>query len=131
MVILMAKYLNDFRQGDTKIIKIDYGIGVDITGWEFFFTMRSDFEDVTPITAQIKTTAGDHALDDVANGLAHIELDSTTSAAIPVNGYVYDVQRVKPNGANPVSVLTLLPPVDDFDDIIKVAAQVTKITSVA
>ena len=127
----MAKYLNDFRQGDTKIIKIDYGTGVDITGWDFMFTMRTDFEDATPITAQVKTTAGDHTLDDVANGLAHIELDSTTSAAIPVEGYVYDVQRVKPNGALPVSVLTLLPPVADYDDILTVAPQVTKITAAA
>jgi len=125
----MATYLKDFRQGDTKIIKIDYGVGVDITDWEFFFTMRVDFEEATPITAQVKTKAGDHGLDDVANGLAHIELDSTTSAGIPVGGYVYDVQRVKPNGANPVSVLTLLPPVADFNDVLLVAAQVTKITT--
>jgi len=126
----MAKYLSDFRQGDTKIIQINYGTGFDITGWSFYFTMRADFEEGTPITAQVKTTVGDHALDDPANGLAHIELDSTTSAGITVGGYVYDVQRVKPNGAEPVSVLTLIPPVADFSDVLLVAAQVTKITEV-
>lgn len=125
----MAEFLSDFRQGDTKIIKIDYGVGFDITGWDFFFTMRKDFEDGTPITAQVKTTAGNHSLDDVANGLAHLELDSITSAAIPADGYVYDVQRVKPNGALPVSVLTLLPPVSNFDDVLQVAPQVTKIVT--
>lgn len=127
---VMGVHLNDFRQGDTVTIKIDYGTGFDITGYEFWFTMRADFDDLSPIIAQISTTAGDHTLDDIVNGLAHIELDSVTSAAIPVGGYVYDVQRGKPNGANPKDILTLLPPVADFDDVLLVAAQVTKATVV-
>lgn len=127
----MAEFLSDFRQGDTKIIKIDYGTGFDITGWKFFFTMRLDFEEATPIAAQVKSTAGDHTLDDTANGLAHLELDSVTSAAIEAGGYIYDVQRVKPNGALPVSVLTILPPVASFDDLLTVAPQVTRIVDVA
>lgn len=123
----MAEFLSDFRQGDTKIIKIDYGTGNDITGWDFFFTMRDTFGVDSVIVAQVKTTAGDHTLDDVANGLAHLELDSESSALIPAGGYVYDVQRVKPNGAKPVSVLTLIPTVEKFDDILTVAPQVTVI----
>lgn len=128
----MAEFLSDFRQGDTKIIKIDYGQGspFDITGWKFFFTMRKDFEDTTPIAAQVMSTAGDHTLDDVANGLAHLELGSDVSATIAADGYIYDVQRVKPNGLLPVSVLTILPPVANFDDLLTVAPQVTKIIDV-
>ena len=102
----MAKELKDFRQGDTKVIKIDYGVGFDITGYIFFFTLRNEFTDAG-FVAQVKTTAGDHALDDVANGIAYLVLPSDTSLTIPVAKYVWDVQRVIPG--SPPDVLTLLP----------------------
>jgi len=122
--------LSGFRQGDTKKITINYGAGVDITGYEHFFTMRVDFEEVTPITAQVKGVAGGHPEDDVLNGIAVLELDSTTSIGIPVGAYVYDVQRVIPAGANPPKVLTLLPAIKDLQKPIVVSPHVTRITSV-
>ena len=125
----MAKHLTDFRQGDTKPIKINYGAGVDITGYVHMFTIRKDFADGTVITAQAISTAGNHTLDDVLNGLAHVELDSTVSSGIPPDCYIYDVQRVRPNGLLPVHVLTLIPPVEDFDDLLLIAPQATKVTS--
>lgn len=126
----MAKELKDFRQGDTKVIKVDYGVGFDITGYIFWFTLRTDFDAVTP-TAQVQTTAGSHALDDVANGIAYIELPSDVSLATPTGKYVWDIQRVIPG--TPPNVLTLLPTIKyssgSSEDRIEVLPHVTKVDS--
>ena len=122
--------ITDFRQGDTKFVQIDYGDLVDITGYIHFLTLRENFEDASPVVAQVKAATGSHVLDQVLNGKAFLELDSDLSTTIPVGAYVYDVQRVKPNGANPVDVLTLYPSVTDLNKVIQVAPQVTKITSI-
>jgi len=117
----MAKELADFRQGDTKKIKIDYGDGFNITGYMFWFTLRDDFG--TTIVAQVSTTAGDHPLDDVANGIAYIQLESDVSKLIPAGKYVWDIQRSIPG--TPPDVLTLLPTLKNVKDKIEVFEGVT------
>lgn len=119
----MAKELADFRQGDTKRIRINYGVGFDITGYEFFLTLKARFEDTINV-AQVKTTAGNHPLDDVANGIAIIELPSDVSKSIPVGKYFYDIQRVIPG--NPPDVLTILPSKENYKDKIEVLPDVTQ-----
>lgn len=121
----MSDYITDFRQGDSKVIKIDYGTGVDITGWSFIFTMKESL-DTDTISAQIKTTAGDNAADDVANGLAHITLDSDTSYTLKPAKYFYDVQVNK--GGNPPVISTILPPIGEYKDRITVVPGLTKVT---
>lgn len=121
----MAKELEDFRQGDTKKIKIDYGQGFDITGYKFWFTLREDFG--SAIVAQVSTVAGNHSLDDVANGIAYIQLESDVSKAIPTGKYVWDVQRAIPT--TPPDVLTLLPTLKNVKDKIEVYAGVTLVDS--
>ena len=122
----MAQYTNDFRQGETKTITIDYGSGCDITGWEFWFTIRSDFDDADPV-AQAHTTAGDDANDDVTAGLAHITLDSDVSALIEAGKYYYDL-RVSKGGTPPI-IKTLFPPIDDYKDKITIIPSVTKVSA--
>ena len=39
----MAKYINDFRQGDTVKIKLNYGSTTDIAGYSYTFTLKSSF----------------------------------------------------------------------------------------
>lgn len=117
----MAKELSDFRQGDTKKIRIDYGTGFDITGYMFWFTLRDDFN--TAIVTQVSTTAGDHPLDDVLNGVAYIQLESDDSKLIPAGKYVWDIQRAIPGV--PPDVLTLLPTLKNVKDRIIVYEGVT------
>lgn len=119
----MAKELADFRQGDTKRIRIDYGLGFDITGYEFFFTLKARFEDTVNV-AQVKTIAGNHPADDAANGIAIIELPSDVSKLIPVGKYFYDIQRVIPG--NPPDVLTILPSKENYKDKIEILPDVTQ-----
>lgn len=119
----MAAELSDFRQGDTKRIRIDYGTGFNITGYEFFFTLKTNFDDVANV-AQVKTTAGSHPLDDVVNGIAIIELPSNISKSIPVGKYFWDIQRVIPG--NPPDVLTLLPSKERYKEKIEVLHDVTQ-----
>ncbi len=120
----MAKELKDFRQGDTKNIRLDYGVGFSIVGYKFWFTLRTAFDDVNPIV-QVATTAGNHPLDDVANGIAYLQLESDVSANIPVGKYFWDVQAATPS--SPPVVTTLLPTIKNLKDKIEVLEQVTKV----
>lgn len=120
----MAKYTSDFRQGETKTIKINYGAGCDITGWEFWFTLRKDFNDSDP-AAQANTTAGDDVNDDSTAGVAFLTLDSDVSVLIDADKYFYDL-RVSKGGTPPV-IKTLFPPVEDYKDKLQVYPSVTKV----
>jgi len=119
----MAKELEDFRQGDTKRVKIDYGTGVDITGYKHWLTLRVELGD-TNIIAQAFSVAGSHALDQVSNGIAFVQLESDISKLIPPGKYVWDVQRVVP-GTSPPDVLTLAPSIKNFNDKVQVFQGVT------
>jgi len=121
----MSDYIKDFRQGDSKIIKIDYGLGIDVTGWKFWITLKNELDD-SNIVAQVSTTAGDDANDDLANGIVYLTIDSTTSLGIPSGKYYYDVQVSK--GGNPPIIKTILPPIDDYKDRINVVPGLTKTT---
>lgn len=113
----MATYLEDIRQGDTKVIRLDYGKEVDITGWKAYFILRENLDDTTNLY-QVMTTAGDNAADDIANGLFHITLTAADTAQLEPNskGLAYAVKVDKGNGI----IKTLLPPLDDPNDKIKV-----------
>jgi hypothetical protein len=113
----MSSYIEDFRQGNTKVIKIDYGQGVDTTGWTFYLTLKEKIDDYTPV-AQVSTTAGDNVLDDPTNGLVYLTLDSVTSSSIPVGSYYWSVQVDK--GGSPAIINTILPPIDDYKDKVSV-----------
>jgi len=119
----MAKELADFRQGDTKRVKIDYGAGVDITGYKFWLTLRSEYGDPV-IVAQASSVAGTQSLDDVLNGIAFVQLESDVTKLIPPGKYVWDVQRVVP-GTSPPDVLTLAPSIKNFNDKVQVFQDVT------
>lgn len=118
----MGTYLKDFRQGDTKTIVMDYGNGVDVTGWEFTITLKESFGS-SKIACQATTIAGDNTLDDVNNGLVHLTIDSVISTAIKPGKYYYDVQVNK--GGSPPDIRTILPPIDDYKDRITVVEGLT------
>lgn len=113
----MANHIQDFRQGDTKVFVIDYGKGINITGWKFYFILRDKLEDSSNVM-QIMTTAGDNALDDVENGLAHITISATESAALTPGKYYYAIKVDK--GGSPAVIWTLVPPIEDAKDRVTV-----------
>lgn len=113
----MSDYIEDIRQGNTKVIKIDYGKGVDITGWIFYLTLKNDIDDVD-FVVQVTNTAGDNPLDDVANGLMFLTLPSDVSGTIEPNDYYWSIQVNK--GGTPPVIVTLLPPTDDYKDRLKI-----------
>jgi len=113
----MAQYIEDFRQGDTKVFVIDYGKGIDITGWIFYFILRNELDD-TENVLQVMTTAGDNVLDDVANGLVHLTVTADESAALTPAKYFYAVKVNK--GGAPNVIWTLIPPIEDAKDKVEV-----------
>lgn len=121
----MANKLSNFRQGDTKTIRvIDTTVDVDITGRKMMFTLRSEFEDVD-FVAQVITTAGDHTDDDIPNNTMIVEMGSDITKDIPVGHYYYDLQYVV-SGTPPV-VKTITPSEEFLRERIEVLPQVTKV----
>jgi hypothetical protein len=119
----MAKYIADFRQGDTVKIKITYDAGTDITGFVYWLTLKACFEDAdSAAVLQVETTAGDHPDDDVANGVVYIVASATDTAAVPPGRYYYDVQELSAGG----EIRTLFPPTADYKDRLVVIPQVTR-----
>jgi len=118
----MAIGLPAFRRGDTYTIRIRHPDSLDITGWEFYLTLKSSLADLTPV-AQAYTMAGMHPDDDAAHGLAYLEIPSDTSAAIPAGEYYYDVQMVIPGA--PPKIRTIMPPVERYQEKMKVVPGVT------
>jgi hypothetical protein len=116
----MAKYINDFRAGDTVKIKLQYPS--DISDYEFWFTLKANFEDDDlDAVLQAHTVAGDFTGDDPTNGLVFIVVEAVDTLGIASGKYYYDVQEVTPLG----EVRTLVPPVDDYKDRIFVAPNIT------
>jgi len=111
----MGDYLNNFRQGDDKVITIQYPVGTDITGWTFWFVMNDKLDTKTP-TVQISHLVGDNALDDGVNGLVYITIPSATTGLLKDGSYYYSVKRVDDSG----NVKTILPPIDEYKDQVKV-----------
>ena len=118
----MAKYINDIRAGDTVKIKLNYGASVDLTGYEYFFTLKSDL-DLTDEAAelQVHTIAGDYVGDDPTNGIVYIVALDTDTIDIPAGRYFYDLQEISASG----EVRTLVPPPEDYKDKLLVAPNVT------
>lgn len=113
----MATYIEDIRQGDTVVIAIDYGKGVDITGWKFYFLLREKLDDAANVL-QVMVTAGDNSEDDILNGLAHLTIPSTSTALLTPGKYYYAVKVDK--GGTPTVIKTIVPPNDDANDKILV-----------
>lgn len=106
----MAKYISDFRQGDTKRLKIAYA--TDITGYQFKLTLLTDFGKVASLV--VTTTAGDDPSDVPLEGLAYIEMTSTQSATLSPGKYYYFVQRIITG--TPDDIYTIMPPIKDYKD---------------
>jgi len=113
----MSSFIDDIRQGDTRVFELDYGVGVDITNWIFYFILKKNLEDTENIL-QVAHTAGDNALDDIENGLAHLTLESTDTAGLEPDKYFYAIKVNK--GGSPNIIRTLLPPITDPKDKVAV-----------
>lgn len=116
----MAKYLPDIRRGDTYRIKIQYPAGTNITGYTHTFTVRTDYDAVTP-TISKTSVVGSEPEDDAANGLAYLTVPAS-STVVGTGKYVYDLQMQTPGG----EIRTLVPPTDDYKDPIRVVPEVTR-----
>lgn len=118
----MSARINNFRRGDTFLLKFNFGTGVNITGWTLTFTLRDTFK--TEIAAcSLTRTAGDHVLDELNNGIFYYFFDNETSKSLIPKKYKYDLQLVIPG--NPKQVKTLIPEIDDVYEPIEVFPDVT------
>lgn len=113
--------LENIRRGDTYAFEIKYDI--DITDYQFWFSLKTNITDSTPVLEFVSTT-GEHPADDAATGFKVMEIPSTTTKALTVGKYFYDVQAVI-LGTNPLNVTTIYPPPDKKAITLEVLPDVT------
>jgi hypothetical protein len=123
---MASKHLPNLRQGDDYTIEIKYPAGTDITGFKFYITLKSDFEDLDSTAAlQYSTVAGDGLLDDPIKGVCFLTVPAAVMAMVVAGSYFYDLQAIAPSGL----VTTLAPPIDDYKYRLSVIPQITRATS--
>jgi hypothetical protein len=122
----MARYLSDFRSGDTVTLKIQYPVDMDITGYRFVFVMKMSFADEIP-ALQAETIAGSDPRDDATHGLCHLTIPHIVTATIDTGGYYYGLMRVIDYPDLPRDVRTLVPPPDGLADKVMVAPQIAQV----
>jgi hypothetical protein len=120
----VATELDNFRRGDTFTISFDFGTGVDITGYEIWFSMRDTF--TSDLRLQIKTTCGNNVADEPLNGKMYLFVDEASSIALDPGKYKWDIQRVIP-GINK-DVYTIIPTLEYYKEPLIVYPDVTWVT---
>jgi len=121
----MAKYIPDLRAGDDYNLKLTVndiaGLPVDITGYKFWLTLKSSYEDLdSAAVLQFSTTVGDNADDVALSGICHITVPASLTKPIPAGKYFYDIQQKV--GTN---LTTVLPPIADYKDKVIVIPELT------
>jgi hypothetical protein len=114
----MAKYLPDMRAGDDYSLKLVVtaadGTPANIAGYVYTLKFKSSY-DTTENALLFTTTAGSNANDSIANGICYIAVPASVTAGVTQGSYFYEVaQRVG------TALTTVLPPVADYKDRIKV-----------
>ena len=118
----MANYLEDIRQGDDYTLKVNFGAN-DITGFEFWLTLKNDFEDTDAnAVLQVTSVAGSDPGDDPTHGIAYIRILASQTKQIIPGSYIYDLQVKTTSGL----INTIIPPNSDYKDRVKVIPEVTK-----
>lgn len=122
----MAKYIDDMRVGDEYTLVLEFPTGTNITGYKFWFTLKSDRSlSDNDAELQITSTTGDTTGDDAVNGIKYLVVPSDIMKSLPAGEYYYDVQ-VKSPGASGLGIKTLLPKIFYPDDKITVYPEVTQ-----
>lgn len=116
----MATYIDDLIKGDTKVFQLDFGAGVDVTGWIVYLIIKDDLEGLNLV--QISTTAGDDSDDDIANGLIHLTVGSGDLDNLEAGTSYYYAIKVN-KGGSPNVIETIVPPVTDFKDKVKIMTE--------
>jgi hypothetical protein len=97
----MAPTIPNFYRGDTVSVKIQYTGGIDITGWIFTITLKTELTDAAPALQVQQTASGV----DAAAGVVRLVLTSVQTA--PLSGWFYlDIERRIPG--SPDNVRTII-----------------------
>lgn len=108
----MKKRLGSFYRGDTKTFAITVvdinDLPIDITGWEFWFTMKAE-EYYSDVEAVIQKHVIIPLLDpEGLLGNAIVTLASTETEIIPIGTYLYDFQKVEQQAVGDPPIVTTI-----------------------
>lgn len=119
----MATFLQDIRQGDIYITKLNFGATNNITGYQFWLTIKEDFDlPDSEAVLQFTTIAGSYDGDDPVHGIVYLVIPPETTKLASPGCYYYDLKCKTPDGLE----ITIVPTVDRYKDRITIAPEVTK-----
>lgn len=123
----MAIWIEDFFQGDTYRIKVEYPIGTDLTGYIHYLTLKRDANDAEP-ALQVTSVFGSHTADSAGDAdtrpVAYLEASADETDLIDSGKYLYAVKVKAPNAEE----ITLVPKAKDYRDKVFVAPKLPKET---
>lgn len=91
--------LNPLVRGDDwsiKLVLTQDGSVLDITGYTYYLTLKSDIDD-TDVNAAIQVTASSTG-SNATNGILYITADSADTATLEEKTYHYDIQQIDDAG---------------------------------
>ena len=127
----MSNYLPDMRAGDDYNIQLTVndlaGVPVNITGYKFWFTVKTSFSDLDANAIfQFVTTVGDNANDVALSGICFISVPAAVTKLIAAGSYFYDIQQ---KAGVSGGLTTVLPPTSDYKDKLVVIPEITRAIS--
>lgn len=126
----MSNYIHIMRAGDDYNLKLVAeldGVPIDITGYKYWFTVKSAFSNLdSEAVLQFPTVVGDNPNDVAASGVCYISIPGAITKNITAGSYFYDIQQLA--GING-GISTVLPPATDYKDKLIVIPEVTQAIS--
>lgn len=90
----IKKDLKSFARGDDWTLKFTFtdtdGVPINITGYTFWMTLKSDPDAVDPGSAQVTATSGSP---DAANGILYVTIPKAQTNSLTPGTYNYDLQQ--------------------------------------
>lgn len=120
----MSQFIPDIRQGGAYHLKIEYPHGTNITGFKFWLTLKRRFADLDNAAVFQKVITVTENADSLI-GVEWFSLSAQETSQVPVGEYVWDLKGKSPTD----DPQTLLPPLEYFDDKIKVTPTATRALS--
>lgn len=122
----MTTSLADFRRGDTVRIKLTYPAGTNLAGFQWWFTLKANMDDLDQdAVLQVHKQTDDYSGDNFAGGVAYIVLPAVLTGDVTPGKYHYDIQEKAASG----EIRTLLPPLASANEKISVITDVTRTTT--
>ena len=102
----LQRDLDALVRGDDWVIKLTItseGVPLDVTGYQYWLTLKADYEDADP--GAIQTTVTVAASAEATGGIVYIRAPRADTVNVAPRNYYYDIQQL--DGADTVQTILI------------------------